>query len=179
MQLRLLSIGLSFSILGLAFNPLPGISQDFEEDKFFCKQSYDEQSGNRVPATVAWIPQRQVHVLVLIWKSEYFGKTWNPQRRCQVVSQNFQKVYRLGYLKFLTIGKNKSGLNTLCAVAKEGGICTNDSHLFTINPNNDPKKILKSIRQLFEGQGRGAVYQKPENLYIKVDFDLAKEVDNR
>ncbi|MHC5833119.1 MAG: COP23 domain-containing protein, partial [Nostoc sp.] len=72
---------------------------------FFCRQIFDKASGENIPATVAWVPERQGNIRFIGWKSEYFNKSgWTPEKRCEKVTTKFQESYDQGRLNYLTYG---------------------------------------------------------------------------
>lgn len=99
---RLACVGLLATVLlgGIA----PGFSQSTTPNRvtFFCKEVFDRASGGKIPATLAWIPQRSGNVRIIGWKSEYFSK--RSPVRCEEVTQKFQKAYDQGRFNYLTTG---------------------------------------------------------------------------
>lgn len=72
---------------------------------------------------------------------------FDPLTRCQQVSQQFETQRRAGRLKYLTHSK-KNGVNVICP-AKAEGEC--NGILFTLNPGQDPVKVLSQLLALREG----------------------------
>ena len=63
------------------------------EGKFYCGQAYDPIGKTNIPATLMSSPRRDKAIVVILWKSEYFGKEFSPNQRCQKVSPKFQAAY--------------------------------------------------------------------------------------
>ena len=80
----------SFNI-GLSTSFAQSIAAESKPDKvtFLCRQIFDPASGEQIPATVAWVPERKGHIRFIGWKSEYFSQSgWTPLKRCNKVTQN-------------------------------------------------------------------------------------------
>ncbi|OSO88155.1 hypothetical protein B7O87_13730 [Cylindrospermopsis raciborskii CENA303] len=163
----------------LGINVQPGFSQTEKganrpnQVTFFCQQLYDPTSGEKVPMTVVWVPEREAHVRLIAWKSQAFGKNWTPQKRCDVVSSKFQKFYQSGQLNYLTVGRiktrsqkgNITEKQVICAVQEAQGICDDQNQLFTIKDeekNNIEKAddVLNSLVDLlYQGGNAGPIWQ--------------------
>ncbi|BAZ88558.1 hypothetical protein NIES932_00190 [Raphidiopsis curvata NIES-932] len=144
---------------------------------FFCHQLLDPASGEKAPTTVAWIPERQVHVKVIGWKSEVFGKNWTPQKRCDTVSPKFQAALESGRLKFLTHGKvqtpSKNGgfitYDVICGVDQVNRVCNSQNQLFTIKSTEEPDSVLKSLINTVQGRTTDPIWQSSDkNLYLDI-----------
>ncbi|MFN7853084.1 MAG: hypothetical protein ACK5OU_14275, partial [Dolichospermum sp.] len=78
MKLQSFCTALGLTALTLSVSTFPGFSQDNSSANqpnqvtFFCQEVFDSASGEKIPATVAWIPERQAHVRFIGWKSEAF-----------------------------------------------------------------------------------------------------------
>ena len=144
---------------------------------FICKEIFDPASESNIPATVAWVPQRQGHVRFIGWKSEYFS-TWNPKKRCEAVTKNFQKYYDEGRLSYLTTGK-RNGYPVICT-AKPGETCTKDNHLFTVKQGQNANLVLQRLVNIATGKASGILYQNSgQQLHVEVQkiFDDGKLVN--
>ncbi len=80
----------------------PSVSQNAENSsssraEFFCAKVFDIDDGEKIPTTVAWIPEQQKNVPVIFWKSEFFAE-WSPDERCNTVSPKFDKANSEGRL---------------------------------------------------------------------------------
>lgn len=94
-----------------------------------------------VPATIARTPEGDTPLIR--WKSEFFNKWgWTPQKRCEEVSEKFQRFKDSGELNTLSTGEI-DGVPVLCVTTTAGGNC--GEFLFTLEPNEDPETILKRL----------------------------------
>ncbi len=159
MKLQSFCAALGLTTFAFILGTSPSFSQDNasanQPDKvtFLCASIYDNPSGQRIPATVAWNPQRKTHVRVIGWKSEYFEKGgWTPQKRCQVVSEKFQKFYEAGRLDYLKTGTSR-GYPVICAPKTAGGNCNGDNQLFTIKFGSNPDLVWQQLVGIFENNG--------------------------
>ncbi|WP_414619937.1 COP23 domain-containing protein [Calothrix sp. CCY 0018] len=143
---------------------------------FMCKDILDPASDQQIPATVVWVPKRQTHVLFIAWKSEYFSN-WSPKKRCEAVTQKFQKSYKEGRLSYLTTGKY-NGYPVICA-AKPGETCNQNNQLFTIKQGNNPQLVLQRLLNISEGKSSEPLYQnsgKQLHLEVQTILDYAPSV---
>lgn len=73
------------------------------------------------PATVAQTAQGDT-VPVILWSSDYFGKAgFDPQTRCELVSQRFQQYYNNGTLNYLTTGR-MNRMPVVCVAEKKAAL---------------------------------------------------------
>ncbi|MEO1374536.1 MAG: COP23 domain-containing protein [Cyanobacteria bacterium J06635_10] len=145
---------------------------------FICKEIFDNASESNIPATVAWVPQRQGHVRFIAWKSEYFS-SWSPKKRCEAVTKNFQKYYNEGRLSYLTTGK-RNGYPVICT-AKPGETCNKNNHLFTIKQSQNPNLVLQRLVDIATGKASGILYQNSgKQLHVEVQkiFDNGKLIED-
>ncbi|MBD2142795.1 hypothetical protein H6F39_15840 [Anabaena sp. FACHB-1250] len=169
MKLQSLSTFLGLTTLTLTMSINPGFSQDNTSENqpnqvtFLCQEIFDPASGEKVPATIAWVPERQGHVRFIGWKSEYFAKGgWAPQKRCQEVSKKFQNFYEAGRLNRLTTGKN-NGYSVVCAVANNEQSCNGNNQLFTLKNNSDPGLVLEQLVNIAQGKSSEPLWQSSGN----------------
>ncbi|MCC5611968.1 COP23 domain-containing protein [Nostoc sp. CHAB 5834] len=142
---------------------------------FFCRQIFDPASGEQIPATVAWVPERKGHIRFIGWKSEYFSQSgWTPLKRCNKVTQKFQEFYEKGSLNYLSSGKSK-GLPIICGLANQGETCNANNQLFTIKSGSNTEQVLQRLTDITEGKSAEALLQSSgEQLYIPVQDFLNK-----
>jgi hypothetical protein len=144
-SLRLACVGLLATVLlgGIA----PGFSQSTTPNRvtFFCKEVFDRASGGKIPATLAWIPERSGNVRIIGWKSEYFSK--RSPVRCTEVTQKFQKAYDEGRFNYLTTGRVK-GYPIICAISRTDDPCDGNSQLFTLKPHDNPDLVLQQLMDI-------------------------------
>ena len=118
--------------------------------RFFCQETFEPISGTKIPATIAWVPQRQKNISVIYWQSDDFSQGgWTPQARCEEVSPKFQTFYKDGRLNYLTHGKI-GVYSVVCAVVEDDETCNGDNQLFTVNPNADAESVLLKLKNVTE-----------------------------
>lgn len=129
------------------------------EGKFYCGQAYDIIGRKNVPATLMSNPNREKPIVVILWKSEYFGKEFNPNQRCQIVSPKFQAAYVGGNFEYLKVGYERKD-PIVCAVKTENEPCTKAGMLFTLKPFGDTQSQLNALMGNIEGGEAGPdIYQ--------------------
>ncbi|MBD2212780.1 hypothetical protein H6G27_23325 [Nostoc linckia FACHB-104] len=177
MQRQLSSIALalttftSFATLTVSISPAlsQSVSTNSQPDKvtFYCREIFDKASGEKIPATVAWVPERKGHISLIGWKSQVFPRNFSPQKRCELVTQKFQQFYDNGGLNYLTHGIN-NGYPVICSIPNQGETCNGTNQLFTIRPGSNPTIVLQRlIDTLVGGGGDGILYQNSgQQVYI-------------
>ncbi|MBD2139748.1 hypothetical protein H6F32_19855 [Anabaena sp. FACHB-1237] len=171
MKLQSFCTALGLTALTLSLSIFPGFSQDNSSNRtrFFCNQMFDQASGEKIPTTLAWSPERQAHLLFIAWKSEAFSRSqWTPLRRCQVVSEKFQKFNESGFLNYLTVGKVMN-LPVICAVKNTEETCNSNNQLFTLKNGTDPKLVLEQLVNISQGKVGRPIYQSSGGkIYLNV-----------
>jgi Circadian oscillating protein COP23 len=124
------------------------------EGKFYCGQTYDQIGKVNIPATVMSSPRRAKPIVVIAWKSQYFGGNFTPQQRCAIVSPKFQAAYAAGNFEYLKVGK-EGNLPIVCAVKTQNQRCTRAGMLFTLKPFGNTQAQLNALMGNMEG---GAAY---------------------
>ncbi len=158
------------SVLGIALatatslvaSTSPTFSQSTSADRvtFSCKELFDSASGENIPATVAWVPQRGKNVPIIYWKSDYFSKVgWDGQARCDDVSPKFQTFYDNGRLNYLINGKNGAYPVVCAAVEEQGESCNGDNQLFQLKRQQDGALALSQLMDLLENKTSQPLYQ--------------------
>lgn len=90
------------------------------------------------PATVATRGSNTSKPLI-VWRTNYFGSEYPPERRCQMVVNNFNEALRFndGKLQGLMLTHGEVNNQTVLCVARYyGDYCTEDNMLFTLRPAN-------------------------------------------
>ncbi|NJR32866.1 MAG: hypothetical protein HC778_08775 [Chamaesiphon sp. CSU_1_12] len=129
------------------------------EGKFYCGQTYDSIGKTNVPATLMSSPRRAKPIVVIAWKSQYFGGNFTPQQRCAIVSPKFQAAYAAGNFEYLKVGK-EGNLPIVCAVKTENQRCTRAEMLFTLKPFGNTQSQLNALMGNIEGGEAGPdIYQ--------------------
>ena len=131
---------------------------------------FDSAANENIPATMVWIPERQGHIRLIAWKSDFFYK-WNRQERCETVSEKFQNSYKQGRLNYLTYGEVNNS-QVICGVANQGEKCQVENMLFTVKPQDYPDRVLASLMGILEGYTGQPIYQNTgQQVYFSVsDF---------
>lgn len=184
MQRQSFFIGLGLtaltSLASLSVSIYPGFGQSTTSESqpnkvtFFCRQIFDKASGENIPATVAWVPERQGNIRFIGWKSEYFNKSgWTPEKRCEKVTTKFQESYDQGRLNYLTYGIVHDS-PIICGLANQGETCNSSNQLFSIKSDSDPELILQRLTDIFKGtasvspNGPPILQSSGEQVYIAV-----------
>lgn len=177
MQRQLSSIALVLttltSVSTLAVSISPALSQSVATNSqpnkvtFYCREIFDKASGEKNPATVAWIPERKGHISLIGWKSQVFSRYVTPQKRCEIVTQKFQQFYDNGGLNYLTHGIN-NGDPVICSIPNQGETCNGTNQLFNIKPGSNPTIVLQRLIDTLVGAGGdGILYQNSgQQIYI-------------
>ena len=173
------SLMLAISSLSLVAESTQGqpINQDnLDRVTFFCGETTEASSENKLPTTLAWVPQRRKNVPIIYWRSYPFrGAPWTNQRRCDNVSPKFQTFYEKGLLGYLTHGLNRQGDPVICAVVTDTEQCNSGNQLFQLKPNQKGGEVLKSLMDIFEGRTAQPLYQSSgEQVYVPIENFLEK-----
>lgn len=135
---------------------------------FYCGEYTDESSGETIPATMAYVPQRKASVSIIAWKSDYIP-AWDAQTRCDTVSPKFQASYEDGRLDYLTTGIN-SGYDIICAAVEPGQPCKSEDQLFQVKQSDDPQAVLKGLTGIIEGTASEPIYQNSgDKTYVSME----------
>lgn len=135
---------------------------------FYCGNILDDETGEEIPATVAYVPQRKTNVPIIGWKT--YIPDWDAQRRCETVSPKFQTFYEDGRLNYLTTGK-KNGYDIICAAMQPEQSCADQDQLFQVNNSNDPEAVLKAMVGIIEGNASPTILfqSSGEKIYVSVE----------
>lgn len=127
-------------------------------------------SWQGTPATLARTDKGDVPVI--LWTSDYFtGSGYDPQTRCQIISEKFQEYYSDGRLKYLTTGR-ENGMNVICAAKSNNGGC--NGTLFTLKPGSDPGKTLQDLLAVRD-RASGPLYESSASrVYIDIEEYLSE-----
>ena len=129
------------------------------EGKFYCGQAYDPIGKTNIPATLMASPRHAKPIVVILWKSEYFGKDHTPKQRCAEVSPKFQAAYTTGKLTYLKVGTNGKQ-SIVCAARTEDEPCNKAGMLFTLKSFGNSSNELAALMGNIEGGEAGPdIYQ--------------------
>lgn len=107
-----------------------------DKAKFYC--GYPKRD---VPATMLRIANTSRTLPLIFWDTSYTKiEGLTPGLRCTQISDNFQKSYNKGTLKYLVQGK-KNGKNVVCATNRRRGPCIDV--LFSVIPGMNPNALNK------------------------------------
>lgn len=106
-------------------------------DSYFCGTSKDgvpttylEMATGKRRAIVRWVKN---------WNSNF-----PPQKRCEMVSKNFQQANESGELEYLTTKKVR-GQTIICSTRRYGTPCNNV--LFTVNEAQNPSEVIDDLEK--------------------------------
>ncbi len=114
--------------------------------KFTCETA--EYLGKSIPATNV---EGSETITILYWKldNNYFGENWLPEKRCQEVSNRFQRIYDRDGLKYLVATldtwKPNQEIPVICGVKQIGSSCKEDDLLFTLESKDNPDEVLQDL----------------------------------
>lgn len=135
---------------------------------FYCGEILDQASGENIPTTIAYVPQRRANIAIIAWKSNYIPQ-WDAQKRCETVSPKFQAFYEDGRLEYLTTGENQ-GYDIICAALEKGQPCKAEDQLFQVKANNDPEAVLTGLTGIIEGTSSEPIYQSSgDQTYVSME----------
>jgi Circadian oscillating protein COP23 len=117
-----------------------------KDDKFSCETEINQQ-GKTVPSTIARAKRRN-EIRIIYWFSEYFVSSGDtPIERCKRTSQQFQKYYDNGWLKYIRTG-SLNGFGVICVSRIQGGQCLTTDIITVLPPNINRFKALDNLLDL-------------------------------
>jgi hypothetical protein len=136
------------------------------ELQIYCGQAKDPSSKSNVPATLAKVAGKAEPTALILWKSEFFGKNFTPQERCEKVSPKFQTAFQ-EKRTFLTVGLDKrTGQGMLCGVATKEGVCDRSQMLFTLKSYQNATDTIEKLANLVGGKTNIPIYQSSSGKYV-------------
>ena len=177
--MKLKSLASVIAAMAIAIGATAAYAEPSHKQKpiFFC--------GKKHGVSTTFARTRMGDVPIIRWVTTTFNSSgWPPQKRCELVSRRFQKVYENGTLRFITTGTiNKQPV--VCGTNYIGGSCSITGLLFTLRPTDDPNRVME---QLFEFRDFGnplrhsssneIFYDDDGDIYIYFeDFILRRAVD--
>ena len=134
---------------------------------FYCGEYIDKSSGETIPATMAYVPQRKASVSIIAWKTHI--PEWDAQRRCETASPKFQSFYEEGRLDYITTGVSNN-YDIICAAVKPGQTCNAENQLFQVKANDDPQAVLEGLTGIIEGTASEPIYQNSGGkIYVSME----------
>ena len=166
---------------GKAEMRLKEANEEFSRDSvsFYCGSISAPKTGETIPATLAYVPQRKASVSIIGWKTHI--PEWDAQRRCETVSPQFQTFYEDGRLNYLTTGFN-NGYDVICAALEKGQPCKPEDQLFQVKASENPKVVLRDLTGIIEGTVSEPIYQSSgSRIYVSMEelLDAAPAVEER
>ena len=134
-----------------------------ENRRFFCGTDNHPNLGN-VPSTIARSTRGDIPII--IWVSERTNG-WTPERRCEHVSQKFQRYYDNGTLKYIRTG-NINNHPVICVASHKDGDCLERDVLLTLEPRDDAHTALEQMLDLRRRAG-GQPLQLSDGLLFYVN----------
>lgn len=104
---------------------------------FFCG------SSGGVPVTYARTPRGNIPMIRWLDNSS-FGGNWNRQRRCEDVSQRFQRNYDNGTMQTIATGR-LNGYPVVCAASSQDEPCTENTLLFTLKSGANASRVVQRL----------------------------------
>ena len=134
---------------------------------FYCGEIADRETGEQIPTTVAWVPQRQANVPIIAWNSQHV-LAWNPQKRCEAVSPKFQRFYTDGRLNYLSNGES-AGYPIICALLDKQEQCSGENQLFQVRPGSNPEDVVLGLKGILIGDSSEPIYQSSgKRIFVSV-----------
>ncbi|MDJ1179682.1 COP23 domain-containing protein [Roseofilum sp. BLCC_M91] len=133
-------------------------------------------SRNGIPTTLALVPRGNIPIIR--WVSEYFTPFgYDPQTRCEQVSNRLQTYQEQGIANFITTGI-QDGLDVICVSSVLGGPCT--GLLFTLQPGESASRVIQDLfdvgqyglNPLLQGSNTDQVYIDLNQLLQEAPTDL-------
>lgn len=139
----------------------PAISKETAKvGDFYCSRGSDG-----IPTTFARTAIGDVKAFR--WVSNYFQK-YDPQNRCEQVSNRFQILSKKGQLKFITSDR-MNGQNVVCVAPADKASCfLPDGLLYTLKPEQKPNEEVNKLKGNQNNPSNGPL-DETERVYINVD----------
>lgn len=107
-----------------------------------------------LPATVAYTSRGAIELIR--WENDYFSaSSYTPIRRCREVSNRFQSHSDANNLRFISTGKINN-YNAIC-ISEKTGACKPDGLLLTLQADDNPEEVLRSLFSLKDRASRGGI----------------------
>ncbi len=127
--------------------------------QFTCGQAGDPSSNKNLPATVASVEGNPETIVLIVWKSEFFGSNYTPEKRCGIVSAAIGKAFSEGRT-YLGSGTDKaSGLGLVCGVANPEQKCDRTNLILTMKSYQNADDTIEQLAEVMQGKTGQPVYQ--------------------
>lgn len=170
---EIIAIVVSIPVLIVAFREiLPNENHQLKNIKFIC-ENYQ---------TIMINTDNNERRAIINWQLEIFIKAgYPPVRRCELVTQQFEKANQSGSLKYLAKKKlNKQPV--ICAlkskkeVNQDQEICTHETLIMTLLHKEDHNIILLNLKATISGKGGIVNHNETKstngNNYIDIEEEL-------
>ncbi|WP_293157547.1 MULTISPECIES: COP23 domain-containing protein [unclassified Microcoleus] len=127
--------GFAVSLGLVAILPQSTSAQLTPKNTFFCGTSNGE------PATL--VRGRNRNFPLIRWTDNSFPQPWNPQQRCEEISQRLQRFYDNKVLYYIS-AKTWRGQPVLC-ITDDRGKCRDDGLLVTLKSGTNLQKTLERL----------------------------------
>ncbi|MFM5901767.1 MAG: COP23 domain-containing protein [Dolichospermum sp.] len=136
-------------------------------------------SVDNYPVTVVRHPSRGSVPLIVWTKTSQINDTWTPQKRCEQVSDRFQKLQNQGQLRILKTG-TVNRQSVICGLETDQGACNKKNVLLTMTKNRDPKQVLEILLNTRISASGQAVYlngNQEEHIKLTINRDGTASID--
>jgi len=165
--------GFAVSLGVVATLPQSTAAQLLPKNKFFCGTS------NGQPATIMRGSRRNVPLIR--WTDSSFPPPWNPQQRCEEISQRLQRFHDNKVLNYLG-AKMWRDQPVLC-ITDDRGQCRDDGLLVTLKPGTNLQQTLQRLRFNVDGfagtplelSGNEAIFYINGEAYLDINKLLPEE----
>lgn len=114
--------------------------------KFYCGKTLDPSSKKELPTTLLVSSEVPEPRAMAIWKSEYFGNDFTPQKRCEIVSLKFQTaLVDEQRTKIVAAIDKSSGQGIICALATEDEVCDRSKMLYTLKSYQNAQATIDRL----------------------------------
>jgi hypothetical protein len=125
-------------------------------------------------ATIAY--NGRATAVLLSWRTSYFGDQFSPQKRCQIVTERFNRAVNVNggrMQNLLLLSGVLNNQNVICFGNQAGSSCNSENLLFTLRPGNKPAKVLADMGK-FSVRGTGTVFESGAGSGDQVSVDLGE-----
>ena len=132
-------------------------NRDYPQDRvsFYCGTISDHETGEDIPTTLAYVPQRRANIPIVAWKSNHLA-AWSPESRCEQVSAKFQTFYEDGRLNYLANGES-AGYPIICALINQQEECSGENQLFQMRTGSKPEDVIAGLKAILTGKVKDTV----------------------
>ena len=147
--------------------------------RFSCSTATDPSSRKELPATVANVAGNTETIVIIVWKSEYFGTKYTPQQRCALVSASLQKAFQEGRTYIGSGVEKSSGLGIVCGVANPEKTCDRTNMLLTLKSYQTADETVETLGQILQGKTGKPIYQSSGGKRVDLrDLLIKRRVNN-